>query len=261
MKKLFIVATKIEGGKGGISSALTGYIDGLEEKGVEYKTITSHDKNILTSWLYAFMKVAYYSLKYRNQAVFWFHCGPWLSLIRKSSIALIPWLFGALTIGHIHSPTFYDYLSKSRTSQFLLKLSLLPFKHLIMLTPWWQNLLSRHNIIKPSSVSGNPNSLHFCEIAQSYISTPKPTLHKAGIINILSMAPLVQGKGIDTVIEALKLLPDNYHLTVAGDGQLEKELKELSVSLNVNSRVTFLGWRIERALIEGFRYILLTIKV
>jgi glycosyltransferase involved in cell wall biosynthesis len=242
MKKLIIVATKIDGGKGGISSALIGYIDGLKEKGIECILVTSHDKNIIVNWLTAFFKIAFLSLKHRQQAVFWFHCGPWFSMLRKCSLAIIPRLFGSFTIGHIHSPTFNDYLIKNVYSRFLTKCSLLPYKHLVMLTPWWQSLLVLKGLKKPSSVSGNPNNQHYCDIAKGYLAEPRLINKDKQIINILTMARLVDGKGVDVVINALTQLPENYKLTIAGDGELTAELKALVLSLHLTDRVTFLGW-------------------
>jgi glycosyltransferase involved in cell wall biosynthesis len=242
MKKLIIVATKIDGGKGGISSALTGYINGLKEKGVECIVITSHDNNMIINWLTAFFKIAFLSLKYRQQAVFWFHCARWLSMLRKCSLAIIPRLSGALTLGHIHSVTFNNYVSKNAYSRFLTKCALLPYRHLVMLTPWWQNLLTLKGIKKSSSVSANPNNQHYCNIAEGYLAAPKVISNNHKIINILTMTRLVKGKGVDVVINAISQLPENYKLTIAGNGELTAELKALVLSLHLTDRVTFLGW-------------------
>ena len=242
MKKLIIVATKVTGGKGGISSALVGYIDGLETKGITPIVVTSHDKNMLFSWLKAFFKIMFLSLKYRNKAVFWFHCGPWLSLFRKFTLAVIPRLCGALTIGHIHSPTFSDYLQKSAMSQLLTKLAIFPYQHLVALTPWWKLLFIQHGIKKTITISGNPNSQDFCDIAQQYMLKPKPIAKDKKPIQILTMARLVEGKGIDLVIKSLCKLPKHFQLVIAGDGQLAPELKSLVNQLDLSHRVTFLGW-------------------
>jgi glycosyltransferase involved in cell wall biosynthesis len=242
MKQLIIVATKVTGGKGGISSALVGYIDGLKAKGIKPIVVTSHDKNMLFSWLKALFKIMFLSIKYRNKAVFWFHCGPWLSLFRKFTLAIIPRLCGALTIGHIHSPTFSDYLQKSAISQLLTKLAISPYQHLIALTPWWKSLFIQHGIKKTITVSGNPNSQAYCDVAQQYLVNPKATEKDKKQIQILTMARLVEGKGVDLVIMSLCELPEHFYLVIAGDGQLAPELKALVNQLDLSHRVTFLGW-------------------
>jgi glycosyltransferase involved in cell wall biosynthesis len=242
MKQLIIVATKVSGGKGGISSALVGYIDGLKEKGIEPIIVTSHDKNMLVSWLNAFFKILFLSLKYRNKAVFWFHCGPWLSLFRKFTLAIIPCLCGALTIGHIHSPTFSNYLQNGVISRLLTKLSIAPYRHLVALTPWWKSLFIQHGIKKAITVSGNPNNQGYCDIAQQYILNPKLTISDKKQIQILTMARLTEGKGVDLVIKALGKLPEHFQLLIAGDGPLMPQLKSLADRLDLTHRVTFLGW-------------------
>ncbi|MGF1706375.1 glycosyltransferase [Enterovibrio baiacu] len=49
-------------------------------------------------------------------------------------------------------------------------------------------------------------------------------------------------KGHRVLIEAMATLPENTHLTIAGIGTLENELRELAKSLNVDKRVHFLGY-------------------
>jgi len=244
VKKLVIVSTVVNGGKGGISSALQGYINGLESLSVPYFIVESHrqDKPLLITWLKAFWQILLLSIKHRKNIVFWFHCGPWLSGFRKFTLALMPRLFGCKTIGHIHSPTFNNYLSDTVASKALIKTSLLPFKQLIMLTPWWKNLLIEHQITKPSIVSPNPNSEVYCNIAQSYLVKPREVNTVLSNFEIVTMARLVEGKGVDLVIDALAQLPKVYKLTIAGDGPLKSQLELQARELGVFERITFTGW-------------------
>lgn len=239
-----IVSTKVSGGKGGISSALQGYINGLESMSVSYQLIESHndDRGMLSSWFLAFWQITKLALKHRKNIVFWYHLGPWLSSSRKFSLSLIPRLLGCKTIAHIHSPTFNDYLSMPGKSNFLIKLALKPFSQLVMLTPWWQRLLAKHDIKKASIVSPNPNSAAYCQIAQSYIEQPRLLKENQKTFEILTMARLIEGKGVELVIAALAKLPEHYKLTVAGDGQLKGALVQQVKELNIGHRVTFTGW-------------------
>ena len=173
---------------------------------------------------------------------FWYHLGPWLSSSRKFSLALVPRLLGCKTIAHIHSPTFNDYLVETGKSNFLIKFALKPFSNLIMLTPWWQSLLKEHNITKSSIISPNPNSATYCQVAQSFIEQPRQLQEKNTSFKILTMARLMEGKGVDLVIAALAQLPEQYKLTVAGDGPLKSKLEQQVKSLGLESRITFTGW-------------------
>ena len=50
-------------------------------------------------------------------------------------------------------------------------------------------------------------------------------------------------KDQDTVIKALRHMPDNFHLFLAGDGIRRKELENLAASEALGNRVHFLGIR------------------
>jgi len=244
VKKLVIVSTKVAGGKGGIASALQGYMNGLDLKGIPYQVIESHveDRAVLVTWFIAFWKILVLSFKHRNQVVFWFHCGAWFSMIRKFSLAVIPRILGCKTVGHIHSPTFNRYLSKGFLSKCLVKLAILPYKELVVLTPWWQKLLLKHGINKNTIVSPNPNNALYCQIAQDNNELLTRIDEHKKSFQILTMARLIEGKGVELVINALALLPSNYTLIIAGDGPLKAQLEKQAINLSVSERITFVGW-------------------
>ncbi|CAA6818601.1 MAG: Transferase [uncultured Sulfurovum sp.] len=60
-------------------------------------------------------------------------------------------------------------------------------------------------------------------------------------INLLSVSRLREQKRIDLMLETLSHLPLNYHLTIVGSGEKEIALKALSIRLNLQNRVRFLG--------------------
>ncbi len=62
-----------------------------------------------------------------------------------------------------------------------------------------------------------------------------------GDIYLFIAARLVYQKGIDAVITALPLLPENIHFLIAGDGPDDAMLKNLATELGVQDRVRFLG--------------------
>jgi glycosyltransferase involved in cell wall biosynthesis len=63
---------------------------------------------------------------------------------------------------------------------------------------------------------------------------------------LLSLSRLHEKKGLDTLLQALKGLPECV-AWLAGDGPLEARLKALAADLGVADRVRFLGWRTDRA--------------
>jgi glycosyltransferase involved in cell wall biosynthesis len=239
------VSTRPDGGiGGGIPSALVGYINGLDAKGISYQIVESHTENkfLLISWLNAFWKILLLSIQHKKNVVFWFHMGPWLSITRKFSLALIPRLFGCKNVAHIHSPKFNDYLTRSSLSKVLVRFSLLPFNQVVVLSSWWENLLIEHKIMKKIMISPNPNNDFYCEIARAFKRKPRKIGITKNIYHILTMARLVEGKGVDLVISALARLPNTFQLTIAGDGLLKKQLMKQAETLGVHDRVMFTGW-------------------
>ena len=77
--------------------------------------------------------------------------------------------------------------------------------------------------------------------------TQKPSfstdLNNKKEIKITMVAGLKYPKDQKTIIKALLLLPDKYHLYLAGDGETRKELESYVHSLSLNERVHFLGMR------------------
>lgn len=62
---------------------------------------------------------------------------------------------------------------------------------------------------------------------------------------LLILARLEESKGVDSAIRALTSLPDAY-LWIAGVGSQSKSLEALALSLGVQARIRFLGWRSDR---------------
>ena len=59
---------------------------------------------------------------------------------------------------------------------------------------------------------------------------------------LLSVGRLHVNKGFDILIKAMKNVISG-HLFIAGEGPLRQELESLVMSLNLENRITFLGWR------------------
>lgn len=62
---------------------------------------------------------------------------------------------------------------------------------------------------------------------------------------LIQVAGFRPQKDQDTAIRALGFLPAHYKLLLAGDGEREQELKNLSKKLNLTERVIFLGQRMD----------------
>ena len=108
------------------------------------------------------------------------------------------------------------------------------------LTQWWKERLQQCDVGKRVRVIPNPLPPDLLTAAHATRSRSVET--SGNTVRVLSMARLVTGKGVDIIIRAMAELPENVHLTVAGDGDQRAELQQLANHLGLGERVRFAGW-------------------
>ncbi|WP_303564842.1 glycosyltransferase family 4 protein [Photobacterium sp. 1_MG-2023] len=231
---IHIFSTQVKSGKGGISTALIGYVNGFDELNVSYCQHATHsDLRRLKPFIISFIK----SFSVKKHDICWFHHGPWFSMLRKLVLMFICKTKGGIVVSHLHSPKVYDYLQHSVLSN-LIKIIFLISDKVVVVAPWWKELLVdrfpeyRNKII----VSLNPIDTSLVKVNDDEVK------RKRKEIKIISMCRLEKGKGVDNTIKALAELPDTYSLDILGVGSQEKELQELVKELNLSNRVRFIGW-------------------
>lgn len=234
---IYIVSTEIQQGRGGISTALVGYREAEPFKASSITFVSSHSgKQKLLTFIKAWWRL---SVCANKNDVVWLHCGNWFSILRKFILSLIPKARGAKVVFHFHAQAMDGYI-EHRLMRLFIKSLCFYANGIVLLTPWWQKRFTdvfpeyKHKL----TVLPNPldKSLTYaaCQSSDNIIN--------AKGIKLLAMSRLVSGKGFEAAIRTLEQLPLNYSLTIAGDGPLMSELKELSESLGLVDRVTFLGW-------------------
>ena len=231
-----IYSTEVGIGKGGISTALVGYIKEFSNKKIKYKLINTHAENKKSK---LFLLACYEALRTKRDDICWFHCGPWFSMVRKLILIILCKMMGGKIIVHFHSPKMSNY-SESKSLRFFLKLFFILSDKVIVVAPWWKDFLSyyypeyKDKII----VSLNPLDDQLIKLAKSNYTKE----HKSNYIHVLSLSRLVEGKGVDKTIKAFRNLPDNYRLTIAGDGPQKEYLERLIQEYDLTSRVKLIGW-------------------
>lgn len=80
-------------------------------------------------------------------------------------------------------------------------------------------------------------------------------------ISISVIGSLEERKGQSVAVEALKMLPKNYHLLVAGTGPAENRLRHLVDELKLSERVHFLGYVDDIATVMGASDIVLLTSI
>jgi L-malate glycosyltransferase len=103
-----------------------------------------------------------------------------------------------------------------------------------------------------------PNGVDISNFAQSYNEKDiKDTISSFNFIDkpiiLVTASRLVEKNGIEDVINALPLLPSNVCFVICGDGGLRDDLKNLTVKLEVDKRVLFLGNKNHRELNKIFK--------
>lgn len=89
-----------------------------------------------------------------------------------------------------------------------------------------------------------PNFVNLPKSEDKQISSNlKDELGLNGKVILYTPARLHDVKGLDTGIEALKLLPDHFCYLIVGSGPEEYNLKKLADNLGVQDRVIFAGWQ------------------
>lgn len=162
------------------------------------------------------------------------HFGP------MGDIAVKCRLSGALQ-GKI-ATVFHGYDLTSYPRQFGGQVYKLLFKHCDICLPislYWKNKLIE------MGCDERKIKVHRMGVDSKQFNNMNTHKRKNGSIRILSIARLVEKKGIEYGIKAISLICDRYpdiRYTIAGDGPLRAELQELIDRLNLSKNVQLLGW-------------------
>ncbi len=247
MTKLLVILTGTDphSRRGGIGFALPGYIRALDMAGVSWCSIPTYHPSAPGGkwklWIKAFPKILDKVVTARRQekpVVVYSHAGSGLSLFREFFIALWARLCGASAIIQLHALEVHEY-QKRPLKRWFFRMAISPARGLAILTPWWRRLLLDSTVSKPLFVIPNPLPTEWEARARLPSLRSDPHSEK---IQLLSLARLVPGKGVDVVIEALSYLPSRFELVVAGSGPQEEALHRQAEALSLARRVRFVGW-------------------
>lgn len=237
-RMIHIVATAVKSGKGGISTALVGFCEADILKDAGINIIESH--NGQTSKLSSFRQAAK-RIKSDVEAgdIVWLHCARWFSMLRKYLLARIAKRKGAKVYFQFHT-LLTPYYTDTFLGRLLLKRLYSMADGICVVSDWWRTVLVRKLGFDTNRIHVVPNPLddNFTELARSEsYRSPKPES-----IRLLAMTRLVEGKNVAAVIDSLAFLPEQFHLTIAGDGPLSTSLQKRAHELGLADRVQFVGW-------------------
>ena len=117
-------------------------------------------------------------------------------------------------------------------------------RHIIACSEFLRQILIQSHGVPPEKVQRIFNGYHG-PAAEDIPQTPSEARAELGLEPdrryVLTICRLMVWKRVDGILEALVGLPEDVHLLVAGDGDMEGAWKQLAVDLGLEERVTFLG--------------------
>lgn len=99
--------------------------------------------------------------------------------------------------------------------------------------------LTKYIGVDPEKIVVLPNGVEKTNVRKKDLINFKKTFGEGTIIT--TACRIVPWKGINYLIEAVKLLPNRIKLMIAGHGPYERELKKLTYSLKLEKRIKFFG--------------------
>lgn len=248
--KVILLGTDFSQPRGGIGAVMSGYCASLETTGLLDCFIATYRAGSLSGkWrpsLNAIVPLVRGIRKLRADGlkpVVYTHAGSWPSLLREAVLLAIARASGAATLLQIHAVSVDRYLSH-RAGRFLFTRLARVADVFCTLTPWWAARLRAAGIDHRIEVIPNPLPPELEFLAKRGLTEKAgwrdATSHEA--ITILTMTRLVQGKGVDIVLKALKYLPARFRCIVAGEGPERARLVQWVQSASLQDRVLFAGW-------------------
>jgi glycosyltransferase involved in cell wall biosynthesis len=186
-------------------------------------------------WLASFFRcLKVIATQRRSRIVFHLHPGSGFCIIRMLILAIfIRGVARQHVLVFMHTPYLETYL-KSTAWRLIIGTLIRCVDRTVVLTAYARNLLDKYGLAERADVI--PNPFH------GNARVNGRTKEIGDVINVLTMGRLVKGKGILETVKAMVALPENYHLVVAGDGELGGELEKAIHFHGLESRVRLLGW-------------------
>ena len=99
---------------------------------------------------------------------------------------------------------------------------------------WLRGILGK----KARSVQNGANFERVMEVSRRMESEPKQS---SGRFELVNVARMIEVKQQSSLLKLLAALPQHFHLTIVGGGELDGALRQEAVSLGLSERVTFTG--------------------
>lgn len=208
---------------------------------IEIQHITSFDDGSIIYKLILFTTALgklLWGLVSQKTDIVYLHFSERGSLLRKSILAVIAFLFRKPVVMHAHGAEFH--LNYSQLPQWVQQLVSQIFRRcygLIVLSNSWKDFYVQNLGLNPQQVFVLPNPTE--------LPLEIPQRQNVNKVTLLFCGRVGQRKGTFDLIKAFANLPAEEKncakLMIAGDGDIEQG-RNLVESLNIAEHITFLGW-------------------
>jgi glycosyltransferase involved in cell wall biosynthesis len=116
--------------------------------------------------------------------------------------------------------------------------------HIISCSEFLRQILIQHHGVPPGKVQRIFNAYHGPEpdeVPSERAELCEELGLEPGKRYVLTICRLMVWKGVGGILEAIAELPDDVHLLIAGDGDMEQPWRQLARELGIAERTTFLG--------------------
>lgn len=147
-------------------------------------------------------------------------------------------------IREVNNPTIRaKYIKQSQKQDFFYRLVINKFDYVIAQSNFMKNDLINYYGVNKKLVYVVENPVDVKKIQHLITKVNDFTFPFSNEkINLVAVGALRSQKGFDKLIKAVHLLDSQYHLYIIGDGKEREQLENLTHTLQLNDKVTFLGF-------------------
>ena len=251
-KIVFVTGTDPTTVSGGIGFVMPAFLGGLDSVGFETRMIPTYKPDSFTGkwwpWMCGGVRLFASILRGKlsgKSMVVYSHPGAVLALFRESLLLGFCRVLGVPTLMHVHAPEVDSY-SEKKVGRLFLRLVFWSAQQVCVMTPWWEQRLEEQ-LGKDAKVIPDPMPESLAGEAEKCLNKAKSSSNleqseSLQICQILVVARLVEGKGIDKVIRSLPEMSNKVDLVIAGEGKQRRCLQSLVQELGLSDCVTFAGF-------------------
>lgn len=159
-------------------------------------------------------------------------------------------------IAHVHGgdvlPAMYEPEKVRKVKIWLAKKTLSKAEKIIVPSTWFARFLSKEFGLPECVIEVNPSG-GVDTNRFSHAGKPSPVFPHEGKLRLGYVGRLDSSKGVDTLLNALKIVDLDFHCDIVGTGLLHQEFELLAKDNGIAEKVTFHGGKAQEYLADFYR--------